>query len=139
VFALEKEEKSYRLVSEFSPASEGMPMKALISNGGSYVVTLDGGHGMGRGDDVVVAYKGDGTKLRSWRLDEILTKEDIATVPSSVSADWWRQEVVIANSRPQLNRPPELVIIGPGGTFATTVKRYWYRLDFVTLTWTKTK
>ena len=130
VFMLDDEEKNYRLVSEFASDSGGAPLKALISDDGSYVVTLDG-FGMGRGNDVVVAYKRDGTKLKSWRLDEILTKEDFAAVPRSVSSDWWRQEALIAYS------PPQLIVTGPNDQIATTKKRYWYQLDLTTLIWTK--
>lgn len=130
VFTLDKEEKSYRLVSEFATDSGSAPLKALISDDGSYVVTLDG-FGMGRGNDVVVAYKRDGTKLKSWRLDEILTKEDFAAVPSSVSSDWWRQEALIAYS------PPQLIVTGPNDQIAASKKRYWYQLDLATLVWSK--
>lgn len=88
VFALDRDEKSYRLVSEFDPASERTPLKALISDDGRFVVTLDGGQGMGRGRDVVAVYESGGTKLRDWRLDQILEKEDLAAVVSTVSSDW---------------------------------------------------
>lgn len=132
VFALDKEEKSYRLVSEFETDTGGAPLKALISVDGSYVVTLDG-FGMGSGNDVVVAYKRDGTRLKSWRLDEILTKEDFASVPTSVSSYWWREDAVFAYS------PPKLIVTGPNAQYTPQKKGYWYQLDLTTLIWSKTR
>jgi hypothetical protein len=131
VFALDADEKGYSRISEFDTASESTPLKVLISEDGRFVITLDGGRGMGRGRDVVAVYAADGRKLEEWSLAEILTKEDLAAVPSSVSATWWRKEAFLAYPR------PTVVVIGPDPNYGATKFRYRYHLDVESLTWTK--
>ncbi len=132
IFALTREEKAYERFSDFVTSSGDVPLEALISEDGKYVVTFDSKHGFGRGDNVVVVYETKtGRKLKNWSLDEILTKEDRRSVVSTVSSDWWREGVNFAYGR------PGLLVNGPSLQFDTKVKRYCYELDFTELKWTK--
>ena len=131
VFALDADEKGYSRISEFDTASESTPLKVLISDDGRFVITFDGGRGMGRGRDVVAVYAADGRKFKEWSLEDILTKEDRAAVTSSVSATWWRKEIFLAYPR------PTVVVIGPDPNYGAPKLRYRYHLDVESLTWTK--
>jgi len=76
----------YPLVNEVSPVS------ALVSDGGDYVITFDNWHSVGYGDDVVVIYRSNGTLVKKFGLEDILTEGDIETLPHSVSSIGWGGE-----------------------------------------------
>lgn len=66
------------------------PVSALISDSGKYVVTFDNWHHVGYGDDVVVVYDGsNGRLLWKYRLEDILSPEEVCRVRCSVSSRWW--------------------------------------------------
>ncbi|MGH9753183.1 MAG: energy transducer TonB [Blastocatellia bacterium] len=73
----------YPLVSEISPVS------AVVSNKGDYVVTFDNWYRVGYGNDVVVIYRFNGTLIKKFGLEDLLTERDIETLPHSVSSIWW--------------------------------------------------
>ena len=73
----------FRLVNEVAPVS------ALVSDDGRRLVTFDNWHGMGYGDDVVVIYRSDGTLVRKFSLEELLTAEDVRELPRSISSRYW--------------------------------------------------
>jgi len=86
---------AFPLVNEVSPVS------ALVSNSGTYVITFDNWHSVGYGDDVVVIYRSNGTLVKKFGLEDILTEGDIETLPHSISSIRWGGEHYIdeANSR----------------------------------------
>lgn len=76
----------YPLLNEVSPVS------ALVSSNGDYVVTFDNWHSVGYGDNVVVIYRSNGTLVKKFGLEDLLTEGDIETLPRSVSSIWWGRE-----------------------------------------------
>ncbi len=76
----------------FPLLNEVSPVSALVSNRGDFVVTFDNWHSVGYGDDVVVIYRSDGTLVKKFGLEDLLTEGDIETLPRSVSSIWWGRE-----------------------------------------------
>jgi hypothetical protein len=68
------------------------PHKVLVADSGEYVVTFDEWGGVGYGPNVVVIYGPGGDVVRNFALEELLTEEDIADVPTTVSSRWWGGE-----------------------------------------------
>lgn len=73
----------------FPLVNEVAPVSAIVSNNGDYFVTFDNWHGVGYGNDVVVIYKSDGSLIKKFGLNDILTDGDIEVLPHSVSSIWW--------------------------------------------------
>lgn len=69
--------------------NEVSPVSAIVSNDGRYFVTFDNWHSMGYGDDVVVLYRSDGSVIKKFGLEDLLTEGDVETLPHSVSSIWW--------------------------------------------------
>lgn len=65
------------------------PVRALVANDGSHVVTFDNWHSTGFGDNVVVIYRRDGSLVRSMTLGDIVPEDYIRAIPRSVSSLWW--------------------------------------------------
>ena len=66
------------------------PVSALVSDSGRYVVTFDNWHQVGYGDDVVAVYDGsNGTLLWKYRLEDLLSNEELCQIRCSVSSRWW--------------------------------------------------
>lgn len=82
-FGLCSQKRDFPLVNEVAPVS------AIVSDKGDYFVTFDNWHGVGYGDDVVVIYRSDGTLIKKFALNDILTDGDIEALPHSVSSIWW--------------------------------------------------
>ena len=68
------------------------PHKVLVSDDGRYVVTFDEWGGVGYGPNVVVVYGPGGQTLWKFALEDLLTEEEIAAVPHTVSSRWWGGE-----------------------------------------------
>lgn len=68
------------------------PVTVLVAKDGNYVVTSDDWGGVGYGPNVVVIYGPGGEVVRKFALEDLLTEEEIALVPHSVSSRWWRGE-----------------------------------------------
>lgn len=88
----------YSKTREFPLVNEVCPVSALVSENGEYVVTFDNWHSAGYGDDVVVIYRSDGTMVKKFGLDALLTEGDLETLPHSVSSIWWGGEHYIEES-----------------------------------------
>ncbi|TDK21053.1 hypothetical protein E2F46_15245 [Luteimonas aestuarii] len=65
------------------------PTRALVANGGRYLVTFDNWHSTGYGDNVVVVYDATGTLVRRMALADFLPAGYVALLPRSVSSLWW--------------------------------------------------
>jgi TonB family protein len=82
----------YSRKSKFFLSNEVSPVSAIVSNNGEYVVTFDNWHGVGYGDDVVVIYRSDGTMVKKFALEDLLTEGDIETFSRSTSSMSWGGE-----------------------------------------------
>ena len=80
---------SYSRKSEFLLVNEVSPVSAIVANGGRYVVTFDNWHSAGYGDDVVVIFRADGSLVKKFGLEDLLTEGDIQTLPRSTSSIKW--------------------------------------------------
>ncbi|MFM5932080.1 MAG: hypothetical protein ACKOPQ_14330 [Novosphingobium sp.] len=80
-------------------ANEVAPVSVLVSDDGKWVVTFDNWHSMGHGDNVVVIYGAEGTRVRSLRLDELMPAYFIDALAHSVSSIHWRGDPVIEGGR----------------------------------------
>jgi hypothetical protein len=65
------------------------PVRALIANGGRYLVTFDNWYGEGYGPDVIVIYGANGQHIRSLALEEVLPKAWLPHVDRSISSREW--------------------------------------------------
>lgn len=134
LFELSADEKSYRLVREFPRSDDRFAIKALVSEDGSFVVAF--GHlyekaKPGGRDEIVSTYSSKGELLRTWRLDEILSKEDLALAVSHCAAGslWLYHEVGIFDAK------KTIVFVGPTDSGQVIEKRYVYFLDLKSGTW----
>jgi len=89
---------SYSRKSQFLLVNEVSPVSAIVSNDGKYFVTFDNWHSMGYGDDVVVIYRSDGSVIKKFSLEDLLTEGDIETLPHSVSSIEWGGDHYINDS-----------------------------------------
>lgn len=63
-----------------------MPLSALVSNNGEYIVTFDEYHSVGQSP--VVIYK-KGVLFKQYSLPDFLSNEEWKRLPRSVSSTWW--------------------------------------------------
>lgn len=84
--------KGYSRQIEFPLVNEVSPVSAIVANSGKYFVTFDNWHSAGYGDNTVVIYRTDGTVLKKFSLEELLTKDDMWRLPRSASSIWWGGE-----------------------------------------------
>jgi hypothetical protein len=82
----------YSRKSKFFLSNEVSPVSAIVSNDGAYIVTFDNWHSVGYGDDVVVIYRSDGTMIKKFALEDLLTEGDIETFSRSTSSMSWGGE-----------------------------------------------
>ena len=66
------------------------PYQVLVADSGEYVVTSDDWGGLGYGPNVVVIYGPGGELVKQFALEDLLTEEELAAVPLTVSSRWWR-------------------------------------------------
>ncbi|MBI5940677.1 MAG: hypothetical protein HY859_09650 [Caulobacterales bacterium] len=71
------------------------PVRALVADGGAYVVTFDNWHSAGYGDDVVVIYDSGGRSVRKLALTDIVPEDWFLALPRTVSSIWWGGEHLI--------------------------------------------
>src|SRR6266571_4169660 len=88
-FYVRTSDGSYSRKARFPLVNEVSPVEAVVSNDGKYFVTFDNWHSAGYGDDVVAIYHSDGSLVRKFGLEDLLTAGDIETLPHSVSSIWW--------------------------------------------------
>lgn len=65
------------------------PENVLVANDGT-IVTLDNWESIGTGDTVVVVYAPDGKKRFHFRLEQILSRQELDAVQTTTSSRWWR-------------------------------------------------
>ncbi len=73
-------------------ANPSAPHEVLVADSGEYVVTFDDWGMVGYGPNVVVVYGPGGELSRKFALEDLLTEEEIAAVPHTVSSRWWGRE-----------------------------------------------
>lgn len=134
VFATADDEKSYRLVSDFETLTHGQIMKALISKDGRYVITFENSDApeASVGAEVICVYSKEGKRLRTWRFEEIVTKENQALIPATAKGSkWFFHEVGIGGT------PETLYLMGPTEFQEPEPHQYIYALDLNTWVWRK--
>lgn len=78
VFQLDDQTRGYRTVTTFTLRNPRAPDTALIANNAEYIITFDDWDPeIGRGPNVLVVYRGTGEFLKAWRLEEIITPEEM--------------------------------------------------------------
>lgn len=68
------------------------PHQVLVADSGAYVVTFDEWGGVGYGPNVVVIYGPESDVVKNFALEDLLTDEELAAVPHTVSSRWWGGE-----------------------------------------------
>ena len=91
-FYARRADGAYSKKWEFPLVNEVSPVSALVASNGGYLATFDNWHSAGYGDDVVVIYRANGTLVKKFGLEDLLTEGDIETLPRSVSSIWWGGE-----------------------------------------------
>lgn len=67
------------------------PASVLVDGQGRFVTFDDWGR-VGFGDNVVAIYAADGTLVKKYGLEQLLSPEQLAAVPNSVSSRWWGRQ-----------------------------------------------
>jgi hypothetical protein len=80
---------SYAVVWKRELVNDVSPVGALVTSDGSHVVTFDNWHSKGYGVDVVVIYGPEGALIASYGLADFLSREQIASLPRSISSIGW--------------------------------------------------
>ncbi len=86
-----KADGGYETVWEGPLRNPMAPVSALVAADGSRVITFDNWHSVGYDHEVVVIYGEAGKLVRQFALEDLLTAEEIARVPTSVSSRWWSE------------------------------------------------
>jgi len=89
----------YRKVAEFPLRNNSSPHEAVITNDGRFVVTFDDWAAMGRTENVVVVYRGDGAFVKAWALQDIFTAEERKLFASSTTSTSWRGKITLLEAR----------------------------------------
>ncbi len=79
----------YKHKASFPLLNDYMPYWVIVSDDGRYLVTFDEAGALGYGDTVVAIYRTNGALIRRFSLEQLLTPDDIGTLPKSVSSIWW--------------------------------------------------
>lgn len=87
--------KTWRTTRSFPLVNDVGPVNVLVSNEAHRIVTFDNWHSVGFGPDVVVIYDGEGHRIRSMGLKDLLPGAWVRHLPRSVSSIWWGQEHAI--------------------------------------------
>ena len=82
-------DRSYRLASSGTLLNPVAPVDFFVTDRG-FLVTLDNWHNRGYGK-VAAFYSPEGKPIRSYELDELFTKEEIARLDHSVSSIAWHK------------------------------------------------
>lgn len=101
-FYARRPDGSYAKRKEFPLVNEVAPVDAVVSGKGDYFVTFDNWHEAGYGDDVIVIYRADGSLIKKFGLEDVLTKGDIEMLPHSVSSIWWGANHYIDEAKAEL-------------------------------------
>lgn len=81
-------DNGYEHVAAFPLLNRVAPERVLVSTNGD-IVTIDNWHQTGVGNDVVVLYRRDGTLVKQYSLEQLLSKEHIATLTHTISSILW--------------------------------------------------
>ncbi len=81
-------DRSYRFVRAATLVHPVAPVNVLLAPDGGFI-TFDNWHNLGYGQ-VVAIYRGDGTLVRSYTLEDLYRGRDLSSVPTSESSRAWR-------------------------------------------------
>jgi hypothetical protein len=107
--------------------NEVMPVNALVADSGLYFATLDDWGGTGSGPNVVVIYRADGNRVRSYRLEEVVPAYMVDAFARSVSSLHWQGEGTRIEGRYL-----RLSIVEPGGELPATAPAFFVDIDLAT-------
>ena len=82
-----EKDRSYKLVAETALPNPVAPVDVFIANAGQ-LVTLDNWHNRGYGE-VVVVISPDGTRIKSYKLNDLFLDAEIEAFSHSVSSIHW--------------------------------------------------
>ena len=88
-------DRSYRLMHAVTLLNPVAPVDVFVSDQGR-LVTVDNWHNLGFGQ-VLAVYAGDGTLVKSYALEDLFPKAEIAAFPHSVSSRHWHKGPVYLN------------------------------------------
>ena len=91
-FYVRRDDGDYSRKQVFPLVNEVSPVHAVVSNRGDYFVTFDNWHSAGYGENVVVIYRFDGSVIRKFSLEDLLTEGDVRVLYRTVSSIWWGGE-----------------------------------------------
>lgn len=123
--------KGYRKTSEFRLRNRQAPHDALVTNDARFIVTFDDYAALGRTENLIVVYRGDGEFLRAWALADIFTSEERSKFERSTSSTWWRRNFTLLDNK---GRSPVIVLELQSGS-QTALQSL--ELDVEKLTFTK--
>jgi len=107
--------------------NEVMPVNALVADSGLYFATFDDWGGTGSGPNVVVIYRADGNRVRSYRLEEVVPAYMVDAFARSVSSLHWQGE----GTRFEGGHL-RLSIVEPGGELFATARALFVDIDLAT-------
>jgi hypothetical protein len=84
--------------------NEVAPVDVVVANSKAFA-TFDNWHSMGFGPDVIVIYRGDGSKVRQLGLTDLFPDWYVAALPRSISSIHWRREPRISSDGTELTVP----------------------------------
>ncbi|MBA4136289.1 MAG: hypothetical protein C0518_03110 [Opitutus sp.] len=99
--------EGYKKRSEFRLRNPQAPHDALVTNDARFIVTFDDYAALGRTENVVVVYRGDGEFVKAWALSEIFTSEERLQFERSTSSTWWRKNFALLDNQ---GRSPVVVL-----------------------------
>ena len=109
------------LVNEVSPVS------ALVSDSDGSFVTFDNWYRMGKGDDVIVIYTGEGELLKKFALTDIMSQNVYDHLPRTVSSIMWSGIHELDYDQKVLN--VRIVLSGRAGNTTNNYRTIRIRLD----------
>ena len=109
------------LVNEVSPVS------AIVSDRDGSFVTFDNWYGMGKGDDVIVIYTGEGEMLKKFALTDIMSQNEYDHLLRTVSSIMWSGKHELDYDQKVLN--VRIVLSGRDGNTTNNYRTIRIRLD----------
>jgi hypothetical protein len=81
-------ENGYEHVAAFPLLNRIAPERVLVSTNGD-LVTIDNWREAGVGDNVVALYRKDGTLVKQYSLEQLMSADHIQTLPHTITTIWW--------------------------------------------------
>lgn len=102
ILELTKENGASEKIWEILLVNDVSPVRALVTDDGSYVVTFDNWHSAGYGEDAIVIYDREGTVVRMFSVKSVIGEEHFSGLPRSVSSIHWGGEHALSADQSEL-------------------------------------